>query len=400
MRWPKVAATVALFPVFVIAILLALLWLDHTRSTALPQPTGPFAVGRTTYVWRSTTQADAGAPRSGAKQTIYAWIWYPADIQRSPSQTVEYMPQPWRVASEKQMGWLLKLFLTRDLSLVRTHSIGDAKVSTRQHSYPVLLMRTGNAALTTRYSSLAEELASHGYVVVGIDAPYLSTLVVSPNGQVIERSKENNTDLVSGPEQEHLGVHLVDSWSSDMGFALDQLQRLNQLDPSGRFTGRLDLQKVGIFGHSLGGAEALQFCHEDVRCKAGADVDGAPIGAVVATGVRQPFMFLLSDHRGEPDAPAVLANIRSIYEKLPADRRLEIVIRGANHFGFTDDGALLKAPLAQSILRSIGVMQLSGKRQIAVTNHYLVAFFDVYLKGAPRATLQDNPEYPEVEYLH
>ena len=84
-----------------------------------------------------------------------------------------------------------------------------------------------------------------------------------------------------------------------MGFALDQLERLNTSDPSGRFLGRLDMQRVGVFGHSLGGATALQFCHDDSRCKAGIDVDGAPLGNVIAEGVTQPFMFLLSDHSGE-----------------------------------------------------------------------------------------------------
>ncbi len=389
MRWRRIIAAVVALPIVAVALLLALLWLDHTRPTELPQPTGPFAVGRATYAWHSTEPGE---------RANYAWVWYPADVQHSAP--AEYMPAPWRIASERQMGWLLRLFLTRDLSQVRTHSARDANVSVRQHSYPVLVMRAGNAALTTRYSSLAEELASHGYVVVGFDAPYRSTLVVSPNGQVIERSAQNNTDLVDGVAQERLAVRLVEAWSKDIGFALDQLQRLNRSDPSGRFTGRLDLQRIGVFGHSLGGAEALQFCQQDTRCKAGADVDGAPFGSVVTTGIKQPFLFLLSDHRGEADAPAVQANIYSIYEKLPADHRLEIIIRGANHFGFTDDGALLKAPLVQRVLRGVGVLHLSGRRQIAVTNHYLVAFFDAYLKGASRSALLANADYPEVEYVH
>ena len=77
-----------------------------------------------------------------------------------------------------------------------------------------------------------------------------------------------------------------------MSFAVDRLQELNANDPTGRFNGRLDLTKVGAFGHSLGGASALQFCHDDPRCKAGVDVDGAPLGSAVTDGVKQPFLFL------------------------------------------------------------------------------------------------------------
>src|ERR1700682_6520514 len=191
-------------------------------------------------------------------------------------------------------------------------------------------MRAGLAALTTDYTTLVEDLASHGYVVVGFDAPYRSFVVMFPDGREIARAPQNNADMVSGSEQEQRANKRVRAWSADMGFALDQLERLNTSDPSGRFLRRLDMQRVGVFGHSLGGATALQFCHDDSRCKAGIDVDGAPLGSVVADGVTQPFMFLLSDRKGESDAgePEAIrqagANIHSIYDRLPDDRGLLI----------------------------------------------------------------------------
>jgi predicted dienelactone hydrolase len=267
-------------------------------------------------------------------------------------------------------------------------------------------MRAGLAALTTDYTALAEDLASHGYVVAGFDAPYRSFVAVFPDGRVIARAPENNADLVSGSEQEHLANKLVQAWSTDMGFALDQLERLNASDPSGRFLGRLDMQRVGVFGHSLGGATALQFCHDVSRCKAGIDVDGAPLGNVIAEGVTQPFMFLLSDHRGESadaQTPEAIrqagANIHSIYDRLPSDRRLMVMIRGAGHYTFSDNGAMLKSPLVMRVLHTLGFVRLDGRRQIAVTAHYISTFFDVYLQGAPTSKLQSQPEYPEVEYV-
>jgi len=261
-------------------------------------------------------------------------------------------------------------------------------------------MRVGLAALTTDYTALAEDLASHGYVVVGFDAPYRSLIVVFPDGRVIARAPQNNADLVSGPQQEQLATNLVQAWSADMRFALDQIERLNASDPSGKFVGRLDMQRVGVFGHSLGGATTLQFCHDDARCKAGIDVDGAPLGSVIGEGVTQPFMFLLSDHRSESNAETrpVEANIRSIYDRLPGDRRLQITIRGGNHYMFSDNGAMLKSPLVMRLMRALGIVRVDGRRQVAVTAHYISAFFDVYLKGAPASKLQSQPEYPEIEY--
>jgi dienelactone hydrolase len=406
MRAIKIVLVVALFAVVAIAFLLGLMWLDHNRETTLPTPTGPFAVGRTTYVWSDPAHLDPTAPRPGPKRELLAWIWFPA-APRQQSQTFDdYLPAPWRTALERQSGALLTNFLTRDLSRVRAHSIRDAELSPQNRSYPLVLMRAGLAALTTDYTTLVEDLASHGYVVVGFDAPYRSFVVVFPDGRVIARAPQNNADLVSGPLQEQLANKLAQAWSADMGFALDQLERLNASDPSGRFLGRLDMQRVGVFGHSLGGATALQFCHDDSRCKAGINVDGAPLGSVVADGVTQPFMFLLSDHKGESDAgePEAIrqagANIHSIYDRLPDDRRLMIMIRGADHYRFSDDGAMLKSPLMMRVLRTVGVVRLDGRRQVALTAHYISTFFDVYLKGAPAPQLKSQPEYPEIEYVH
>jgi dienelactone hydrolase len=406
MRAIKIVVVVALFAVVAIAFLLGLMWLDHNRETTLPTPTGPFAVGRTTYVWSDPAHLDRTAPQPGTKRELLAWIWFPA-APRQQSQTFDdYLPAPWRTALERQSGALLTNFLTRDLSRVRAHSIRDAELSPQNRSYPLVLMRAGLAALTTDYTTLVEDLASHGYVVVGFDAPYRSFVAVFPDGRVIARAPQNKADLVSGPRQEQLANKLAQAWSADMGFALDQLERLNASDPSGRFLGRLDLQRVGVFGHSLGGATALQFCHDDSRCKAGIDVDGAPLGCVVANGVTQPFMFLLSNHKGESDAgePEAIrqagANIHSIYDRLPNDRRLMIMIRGAGHYMFSDDGAMLKSPLMMRVLRTVGLVRLDGRRQVALTAHYISTFFDVYLKGAPLSQLKSQPEYPEIEYVH
>src|SRR3984893_14747363 len=400
-RTIKIVVGVVLFSIVGVAVLLGLLWLDHNRETTLPMPTGPFVVGRTMYTGSDAAQADPLAPQSGTKRELLAWIWYPA-APRQPSQIVDdYLPAPWRAALQRQTGVLFTQFLTRDLSRVRAHSIRDAEVSPQQRSYPVLFMRAGLAALTTDYAALAEDLASHGYVVAGFDAPYRSFVVVFPDGRVIARAPQNNADLVGGRQQEQLANKLVQTWSADMGFVLDQLERLNASDPSGRFLGRLDMQRVGVFGHSLGGATALQFCHDDSRCKAGIDVDGAPWGSVVGEGVTQPFMFLGSEHRGESEAETrqIEPNLRSIFDRLPSDRRLQIMIRGADHYMFSD-GAMLRSPLVMRVMRSLGIVPLDGRRQVAVTAHYVSTFFDVYLKGAPASQLSIQSEYPEIEYVH
>src|SRR6059036_3027213 len=241
----------------------------------------------------------------------------------------------------------------------------NSDVSPQQRSYPVVILRAGASAEVWNYSSLAEDLASHGYVVVGFDAPYRTSVVVFPDGRVIRRRPENNPELVFGrPDSAGRINQLLAAWTGDIAFVLDRLEQLNRSDASGRFTGRLDMARVGVFGHSFGGSAAAQFCHDDSRCKAGIDVDGAPLGSVIREGIHRPFMFLLSDHgdSSDPGNRQVGADIQSIYDRLPPGGRLRIAIRGANHFLFSDDGALFKSHIVLRTLRMMGVLGIDGRR--------------------------------------
>lgn len=394
-RAVKILAVTALCVIAGLAILLSGLWIDHHQETTLLAPTGKFAVGRITYDWRDPNRQELMAPHAGIPREIFAWIWYPASTKES-SQPARYLPRSWQNAVNRQRGWFLTEFIWRDLSRVHAHSAEAPALSEVQRKYPVLLMRAGLAVDTVEYTSLAEDLASHGYVVVGFDAPYRSTVVVFPGGRVVARAPQDNAELLSGKAQKRLATRLVQAWSSDMSFALGLLEELNANDPGGRFTGKLDLNKLGVFGHSLGGATALQFCHDDPRCKVGVDIDGAPLGSALTDGVKQPFLFLLSDHSKEPKAETapVEADVRSIYDRLPQSQRLWIVLRGSEHFGFMD-----LTPLPLHIAHLLGIVPMTGRRQITITRNCLRTFFDVHLKGAPRSTLQRLSEYPEVEYL-
>ncbi|MGH9774543.1 MAG: alpha/beta hydrolase family protein [Candidatus Acidiferrales bacterium] len=399
MKWLVRSFTLLVLLVVVgLIALFALLKWEHKTAITLPAPTGHFAVGRTTYTWANESETDELAPPPGAKREVVAWIWYPSATPTS-APPAEYLPAPWRSALAQNSGVLMSQFLTRDLSLVHVHSTVDPEVSTDQPSYPVVIMRAGGGALTTDFTTLAEDLASHGYVVVGFDAPYRTFVAVLPDGRVVSRPPEYDIENLEGDQQDRLIAKLLRMWTSDTSFVVSQLQRLNDADPSGKFTGRLDMQRLGMFGHSFGGATALQFCHNDPRCKAGIDIDGAPFGSVVEEGLKQPFLFILSDHsrdRPDPASGKILANFQSLYSHLP-NGRLLIAIRGANHFSFSDQ-MLLKSQFIIGLMRIIGFGRLEKYRGLAITTDYVHTFFDVYLKSAPPSQLTNiSKQYPEVQ---
>jgi dienelactone hydrolase len=397
-------AVLAMLGVLGVATLLGSLWLEHRTEVTLPTPTGPFAVGRALYDWADDATLDTLAPVPGTKRELLVWIWYPSAAGPSAAMD-DYLPAPLRAAVERARGPLISKFLTRDLSQVHAHSIRNSDVSPQQRSYPVVIMRAGASAEVWNYSTLAEDLASHGYVVVGFDAPYRTSVVVFPDGRVMRRTPENNPELCAGQEQAQQARcvnKVLTAWTADIAFVLDRLERLNTSDASGKFKGRLDMTRIGVFGHSFGGATAAQFCHDDSRCKAGIDVDGQPFGSVIQAGLHQPFMFLLSDHgrESDPESLQIMANIQSIYDRLPPDGRLRIEIRGANHFLFSDDGALLKSHIVLRTLRMLGIVGIDGRRQLAVTAYCVHSFFDAYLKGTSVSRLKiSSPLYPEIQVL-
>ena len=383
-----------------VAALLGSLWIEHRSEITLPPPTGPFAVGRVLFDWSDDHAVDPLAPGAATKRELLVWIWYPAEAGHG-AVLDDYVPASVRPPAAPPSGFRVFDLLTRDLSKVHGHSLRNAEVSPRQRSYPVLIMRGGGSAPVMNYSTIAEDLASHGYVVVGFDAPYRTGRVVFPDGRVIGRRPENNPELFRGKDLDRLANKLLAAWTADVGFALDRLQQYDTSDPSGRFTGRLDLSRLGVFGHSFGGATALQFCRDDARCQCGIDIDGAPFGSVIETGVNRPFMFVLCDHTHEsdPEAPRILANIQSIYDRLPPGGRVRIAIRGANHFTFSEDGALLKSGIFRAILRAFGKLGIDGRRQLAVTTFCVRTFFDAHLKGSGSDARIASPQYPEIEVL-
>src|SRR6202023_179003 len=326
--------------------LLGSLWLERRSELTLPTPTGSFAGGRAIFDWKDDAGVDTLAPVPGTKRELLVWIWYPS--APGPAAAVDdYVPAGMWGEGEPPAGPLS--LVTRDLSKVHGHSARDADVSPRPRAFPVVIMRAGASAFVVNYSTLAEDLASHGYVVVGFDAPYRTFAVALPDGPVMRRPRENNPELCEDQppaRQAPCVSRFLTAWTADIAFVLDRLERLNASGPGGKLAGRLDMTRGGVFGHSFGGATALQFCHDDPRCKAGIDIEGHPFGSVIQDGLRQPFMFLLSDHGDLPgDRPGrgsggkqrdlshdpvdlrIWGNIQSIYECLPPDGTLRLAIR-------------------------------------------------------------------------
>jgi predicted dienelactone hydrolase len=378
-----------------IGLLLALFWIEHKFAVTLPKPTGPYAVGRVEYNWVDSNRIDSLAPTSGIKRELPIWIWYPADSDEAGRHpTVKYFPERLLTAQNNLQGVLMSDFFTRDLSLVSPHAIQNASLSPKQARYPVVLFKPGIGALSLDYSTLCEDLASHGYIVVASDSPYSTFVVVFNDGRVVTRSHAGHIDEGTGPaEAKRLGENIIQVWSADLRFELDQLEQIDKKDQANLFTGRLNLDEIGVFGHSFGGATAAQFCHDDPRCRAGIDIDGQPFGNVVQAGLNKPFLYLLSDHGkdSDPESQEIRHRIQNITKGLP-NWPNQITVIGTHHFSFSDQ-ALLKERFIMKLLGHI-----DERRALSITAEYVRAFFDTNLKNTPDV-LMNGPSgrYQEIK---
>lgn len=169
--------------------------------------------------------------------------------------------------------------------------------------------------------------------------------------------------------------------------------RLNAGEQSGWFTGRIDLDALGIGKHSFGGATAAQVRFLDSRCKAGVNVDGALRGSVAHEGIGRPFLFFLSDH-GKVSSPAdreIFATIRSTARR-DSESSLVVTLVGAHHYSFSD-ASLTQSRILRTVLVALGGPGggLDQQASLASTARYVRTIFDVQLRGAPRDAMYTRP---------
>lgn len=372
-----------------VAVFLLFLRHESRSSMELPVPTGQYGVGRRIESWTT----------GNATGELLVWIWYPAASSHS-GKPAPYFPAYWKTPPSTlplPVAFINSL-VTRDAAVIETHSVPDLPVSPVHSSYPVVIIRAGSGAQIANYTTLAEDLASHGYIVVGFDAPYRTGAVVFPDGRVFVRSPELNPENFDSKGASALAERLVSMWVDDTRFVVNHLTAINAADPSGNFTGRLDLEHLGIFGHSLGGATALQFCHDDTRCKAAINIDGNPFGSVVREGTTSPALLLfenvdLSKPPRDPEIVEMFAKMRSLLAHLKQGRML--TVQGANHFSFADV-ILVKSHFIVRIILLL-TRGIDAGRGLAVTTAVVHTFFDVHLKNAPQAAMDDlKAAYPEL----
>ncbi|MEW9534229.1 alpha/beta hydrolase family protein [Microbispora sp. NPDC049125] len=345
-----------------------------TGPAVMPPPTGPHPVGTTTLYLKDTSRPDPWVPEAKARELMVT-LWYPARAageQRAPYMTAK--ESELLLKGKRVTGAPYDL-----LSRTRTNAFSDAKPAGRKDTLPLVVLSPGFTMPRTTLTSLAEELASRGYVVAGVDHAYENYATTFPDGRIAECVA---CDSDSDPG---FGTKDVTVRAADVSFVLDRLT-----GPHAKWEGSslIDPSKIGMAGQSIGGAAALAAMVKDSRVRAGIDIDGTTYARIPKRGLSRPFLFLGS--AGHP--PGGRDNSWDRDWKLLTGWKRWLLVPGGEHQSFTDV-AVLAGPLG---LGTVGGS--SPARSVEIGRTYVRAFFDLHLRGERQPLLdQASPRFPEVK---
>src|SRR5215216_7480057 len=243
-----------------------------------PHPGGPYEIGTLTYHWVDADRPEVFTADPDDRRELMVQIWYPAKGDPSSPRA------PWVQDADALAADLARVlhvpgFTFGHLKYITTNAIPSAPVADDESSYPVLIFLEGFSGFRQMNTFQVEELVSHGYIVAAIDQPYTAGYVVFPDGRQVDGLTRD--ELEGLVRQSYSPVErapilngrafedgIVPYLTQDAIFTLDQLATLNQADPNGILTRRLDLQRAGIFGVSLGGIVVSEACRLETRLRA------------------------------------------------------------------------------------------------------------------------------------
>jgi hypothetical protein len=293
---------------------------------------------------------------------------------------------------------------------VRSYAVENSRLSRNRAVYPVLLFSHGFGEMTLTYTAQLTDLASHGFIVFGIEHPHDAFAVWLAKDRVVPfagAAWDSARTRPNGAVAYQLAQ--VPVRAADIRFVLDRIARLNVSELRGNpFAGRLDLGRVGVFGQSLGGIAAASACRTDARIRAcaneDADDDGRPYdGGWAARPIKQPFMFFATGHsiyvsaRTSAPTDAGLADMkltRAQYDSIVTlyqrnqDEALAAMPGGALRVMAESDDfthrTLIDLKTLQAPADSVAQKQ---RHYLDLIRRYVLAFFDRSLREGTDSTL-------------
>ncbi|MET7461164.1 alpha/beta hydrolase [Nonomuraea sp. NPDC005501] len=353
---------------------------------AIPRPTGQYEVGRDTLHLVDVGRRDPWMPAAGARELMVS-MYYPARAGGSAA--------PYMTVDEARL--LLKgqkldtVFKAEQLAGVSTNAhVGARPVGGR---HPLVVLSPGFSLSRATLTTLAEDLASKGYVVALVDHAYESFGTTFPGGRTLTCVACETVEKAPSDEAEKaLMAKAAVNRAADLSFVIDRLTHPARSAPAWKRSRMIDPRRIGAAGHSLGGNAAASVMATDQRVSAGVNLDGSFFAPVPVSGLgERPFLMLGTKAQHSPGSAD--ATWPRDWRRLDGWKRW-LTVADSGHFTFIDLPILggqagITDPAAP----------LSGRRSGEITTAYVGAFFDQHLNSEHQPLL-DGPSAtnPEVTF--
>jgi dienelactone hydrolase len=323
-------------------------------------PTGPFSIGTKIFNWVDRSRHEQASRNPADSRQLIVQVWYPTKDRSGPVSPYVPMLNSYRHIWED---------MDVDVaSRTLTHSRLNAKPMSSMQ-FPVVLLSHGWQGTRSEYTSLAEDLASHGYAVFGVDHPYMGRIAL-PNGEVTEPTED----------QFHNPAEIVAYYARDLAFVIGQIADLNRADAEKTFTGKFDMTRIAAIGHSSGFVATSGACKLDSRIKACINIDAPGFGATDLAGLEQPLLWIRLQKAGSVPAEYLKTARATVYE---------LQIEGASH-GSVADWDYLEA--------ASPVQREAAEKVLQIIRQYVEAFLAQHLDRQNSGLLNPGSGKPGIQW--
>jgi pimeloyl-ACP methyl ester carboxylesterase len=357
-------------------------------SPYLVKPTGKYGVGYQDFHWINTklcpdpfyngkNQSDFSQNNRKYCREVMVRIYYPAVIPLG--RYADYY-RPLITKWQTDFATIdIPQQLMESLSAIHSYSFQDIPIYPSSKQFPVILFNPGLADVAEDYENFILNLVSHGYIVIAINNTFVGGPIQFPNGHIV--------DAIANADEKQISLAVI----NDMRFVYQKIRALHNTSP---IFSLMNLDQMGVFGHSVGAYMTVQLIHKNptwFKAVVAMDAPGLPASEDMFQGFAIPFI-----HMHAADWRTVYSNAGSFnltkkeyFVLLTPDSN---VINYSRHNNFSNLATLQYQPAMQWFSQYeekqgtpwvLDVGTVDGYQATGIVNDYLLSFFNHYLKNFP-----------------
>ena len=338
----------------------------------MPAPEGDFSIGSETFHWVDSSRLEWFTDENDNDvREIMVQVWYPSEdlniIDPNPYMDFINLRSKTLASAGK-----IPAFLPSHLDMISTNTRNDADCSEKLEKYPVFIFSHGITGSRHLHQILFEHLASKGYIVFALDHSFDANLTIFPDGKIADYRSE----ITGHPDSILIREKQINTRAFDIGFIIDQIREIETGMIDSKLSGRLNLNRVALGGHSYGGATAILASHNHEIVKACVVLDGwiSPIpDKVISEGINVPFLFMGRPSWHDSDYPGNYERLADLITH-SSNERYDLRINQTLHLDYTD--IPLMSPLVKHVM---DVGDLKPSTILSLINDLVLGFLEVHL---------------------